>query len=254
MGLLGVVRIRGGWGFGRGFLRIESVVSKPTMARRVPMVHVLEDRGGVSEGKSAIGACGGHDRLGGTRAELRAEFHGNFLAPSSFNHHLNVVAIRRTGRSHPSYPSHERSTPGNISSTYFPPNLLTFPQLRDIVGDPQPPAEARQALLKDVRAARDVIAQNRFRVENQLLAAQQLVNVLASQLRIHDERLASIEDLIGEVRARMHTRGLMTHFVVRRPPPRSPNAVIPASPRTCFRSLWDHADTMQAARRLRPAV
>ncbi|KAF9784418.1 hypothetical protein BJ322DRAFT_1109131 [Thelephora terrestris] len=77
-------------------------------------------------------------------------------------------------------------------------------------GDPEPPTEARQKLLRDIRAARDIYAQDRTRAENQLLAAQQLVNALARQLRLADERLISLEDLIAEVRVRMRMRGLST--------------------------------------------
>jgi hypothetical protein len=53
-------------------------------------------------------------------------------------------------------------------------------------------------------------------VENQLLATQQTILVLTAQLRIADEKLTTVEDLVGEVRARMHTRGLATNPIVKR--------------------------------------
>lgn len=59
-------------------------------------------------------------------------------------------------------------------------------------------------------------AENRNRVENQLLAVQQIANALSSQLRIADEKLTSLEDLIGEMRVRMEKRGIATHYVVKR--------------------------------------
>ena len=89
----------------------------------------------------------------------------------------------------------------------------------EVTGDPEPPAEARQKLLSDARAARDVYAQERTRAENQLLAAKQLVTALTRQLRIADEKLTSVEDFIGEVRVRMRMRGLQTYP---KPPPPIP--------------------------------
>lgn len=94
-------------------------------------------------------------------------------------------------------------------------------QAFDIADDPQPSAESRHDLLRDVRSIRDTYANERARTENQLVAAQQTVAALAAQLRMADQKLVTIEDLIGEVRVRMHTRGLATHPVVRRPPPKS---------------------------------
>ena len=55
-----------------------------------------------------------------------------------------------------------------------------------------------------------------MRVENLLLAAQQTVIALATQLQMADKKLRTIEDLIGEVRTRMYARGLATHPVVQR--------------------------------------
>ena len=89
--------------------------------------------------------------------------------------------------------------------------------MNEVSGDPQPSVKDRQGLLEDVRAVRDVYAQDRARTENQLFAAQQNVNTLTTQLRIADEKLITIEDLIGEVRTRMQSRGLATHPTVRRP-------------------------------------
>jgi hypothetical protein len=47
--------------------------------------------------------------------------------------------------------------------------------------------------------------------ENQLLAAQQLVIALTRQLRLADEKLTTLEDLIGDLRTRMRKRGLSIH-------------------------------------------
>jgi hypothetical protein len=47
-----------------------------------------------------------------------------------------------------------------------------------------------------------------MRAENKLLAAQEIVKALTIQLRIADQKLTTIEDLIGDIRARMHVRGL----------------------------------------------
>ena len=60
-----------------------------------------------------------------------------------------------------------------------------------------------------------------MRLENQLLAAQQTINALTAQLGIADKKLTTLEDLIGEVRTRMHARGLSTSVAVRRPFPKT---------------------------------
>lgn len=93
--------------------------------------------------------------------------------------------------------------------------------MNEVVGDPQPSVEARRGLLEDVRSVRDVCAQERARTENQLFAAQQTVTALSTELRMADEKLSIMEDLIGEVRIRMHRRGLTTFPVVQRPSPRT---------------------------------
>jgi len=54
---------------------------------------------------------------------------------------------------------------------------------------------------------------------------------MAAQLRMADEKLFTIEDLIGQVRARMCTRGLATNPPVRRPFPKSA-APVPADAMT----------------------
>ena len=82
--------------------------------------------------------------------------------------------------------------------------------MNEVTGDPQPSVEARKGLLEDVRSVRDVCAQDRARTENQLFAAQQTVSAFSTQLRIADEKLVIMEDLVGEVRTRMHMRGLTT--------------------------------------------
>ena len=82
--------------------------------------------------------------------------------------------------------------------------------------------------MRDARSARDVYAQDRTRLENQILAAQQTIHALTTQLGIADKKLTSLEDLIGEVRTRMHARGLHTSPPVRRPFP-SLGAPIPAA-------------------------
>ena len=88
--------------------------------------------------------------------------------------------------------------------------------MREISGNPQPSPEARRGLLEDVRSVRDLCAQERVRTENQLFAAQQAVTALSAQLRMADEKLNIIEELVGEVRVRMHRRGLATHPITRR--------------------------------------
>ena len=98
--------------------------------------------------------------------------------------------------------------------------------MHEIVGDQQPSSEARRGLLKDARSTRDVYAQERARTENQLFAAKQVVTALSTQLRIADEKLTTIEDLIGEVRTRMHTRGLATHPSVSRPSHKSVTSAV----------------------------
>ena len=94
---------------------------------------------------------------------------------------------------------------------------INFQQAYDVAGDPQVPAEARQNLLRDARSVRDIYMQDRTRKENQLLAAQQTIVTLTAELRIADEKLITIEDIVGEVRARMNKRGLATHPITRRP-------------------------------------
>ena len=63
--------------------------------------------------------------------------------------------------------------------------------------------------------------QDRIRTENQLLAAQQLVIALKRQLWLADEKLTTVEELIGDLRTRMRMRGLSVH------PPRQPYKSIP---------------------------
>ena len=87
-------------------------------------------------------------------------------------------------------------------------------------GDPQPSIEERQSLLRDVRSVRDAFSQDRTRLENQLLAAQQTISTLTTELGIADQRLTTVEDLIGEVRHRMQARGLSTNPAIRRPRPK----------------------------------
>ena len=53
-----------------------------------------------------------------------------------------------------------------------------------------------------------------MRTKNLLFAAQQTVSALTTQLHIVDEKLSTIEDLIGEVRTRMYLHGLPTHPIV----------------------------------------
>ena len=93
--------------------------------------------------------------------------------------------------------------------------------MHDITGIPQPSVEARRGFLEDVRSIRDICAQERARAENQLFAAQQIVSALTTQLRVADEKLGVIEDLVGEVRTRMHRRGLTTHPIIQRPSPKT---------------------------------
>lgn len=59
-------------------------------------------------------------------------------------------------------------------------------------------------------------AQERLRAENHLLAAQQNVVAMTAQLRMANEKLTTMEDLIGEVRTRMYKRGLATHPIILR--------------------------------------
>ena len=106
--------------------------------------------------------------------------------------------------------------------------------MNEIAGDPQQTVEARQSLLRDVRSVCDTYAQERARAENQLFAAQQNVGALTTELRIADEKLTTIEDLIGEVRTRMQTRGLVTHPAVQWLPPKlSLSAVVTAETPPC---------------------
>lgn len=55
-----------------------------------------------------------------------------------------------------------------------------------------------------------------MRAENLLHAAQQTITALTAQLRVAQDKLTSIEDLIGEVRTRLYTRGIETHPIVQR--------------------------------------
>ena len=89
-----------------------------------------------------------------------------------------------------------------------------------MAGDPQPSIEERQSLLRTVRSVRDTFSKDRTRLENQLLAAQQTISTLTTELGIADKRLTTVEDLIGEVRHRMQARGLSTSPTVRRPLPK----------------------------------
>ena len=98
---------------------------------------------------------------------------------------------------------------------------MYFWQMNEVTGDPQPSVEARKGFLEDVRSVRDVCAQDRARTENQLFAAQQTVRALSTQLRIADEKLVIMEDLVGEVRTRMHRCGLPTFPGTQHPPPRT---------------------------------
>ena len=56
--------------------------------------------------------------------------------------------------------------------------------------------------------------QDCMKTENMLLAAQQTVVTLTAQLHTSEEKLTSIEDLIGELRTRMYMHGLESHQVV----------------------------------------
>jgi hypothetical protein len=78
------------------------------------------------------------------------------------------------------------------------------------------PTIEAQKLLSDVRSTRDVYARDRMKAENLLLAAQQTVVALSFQLRMAEQRLTCLEDLIGEVRVRMYHRGLESHHKVER--------------------------------------
>ena len=78
-------------------------------------------------------------------------------------------------------------------------------------------------MLEEVRTVRDICAQECARTENQLYAAQQAVSALTIQLRIANEKLNTIDDVVGEVRNRMQRRGLATHPITQRP---SPNIVL----------------------------
>lgn len=80
-------------------------------------------------------------------------------------------------------------------------------QVYDISSDPQPSPETRQSLLRDVRSVCNTYAQDRTRLENQLLAAQQTILALTAELGIADKKLTTLEDLIGEVCTRMHSVG-----------------------------------------------
>lgn len=93
--------------------------------------------------------------------------------------------------------------------------------MNEIAGDPQPTAEARRNLLEEARSVRDICAQERARAENQLYAAQLTVTALTKQLRVADEKLTTIEDVVGEIRTRMHRCGLPTHPITQRLPPKS---------------------------------
>ena len=99
--------------------------------------------------------------------------------------------------------------------------------MNEVFGDPQPSLEARRGLLEEVRSIHDVCAQERARAENQLYAAQQAVTALSTELRMADEKLNVIEDLVGEVRVRMHRRGLATHPINQRVSSKP-------SPKPCF--------------------
>ena len=88
-------------------------------------------------------------------------------------------------------------------------------QVHDVEGDEQPSVKDRQKLLCDMRSVRDACWRDRMRAENQLFAAQQTVIALSSQLRMAEEKLVSIEDLIGEVGMRMYKRGLKSHPTMR---------------------------------------
>ena len=76
-------------------------------------------------------------------------------------------------------------------------------------------------------------------MENQLLAAQQTIVVLTAQLWIADEKLTTVEDLVGEVRAKMHTQGLVTHLIVKQQLKSKPHV----SPGDCCWKCRSRADT-----------
>ena len=86
--------------------------------------------------------------------------------------------------------------------------------MREVVGDPQPTIEACRNFLEDVHSTHDLYVQECTRTENQLFAAQQTITALTTQLHIANERLSTIEDLVGEVRTRMQSHGLATHPTV----------------------------------------
>ena len=93
--------------------------------------------------------------------------------------------------------------------------------MNEVVGDPQPSVEACRGLLEDIRSVCDVCAQECARTENQLFAAQQTVTALSTELQMADEKLSVMEDIIGEVRIRMHRRGLTTFPIVQHLSPRT---------------------------------
>ena len=184
------------------------------------MVHVFEDGRVILEGALAVGArnSGHRDRV--SRVEC---------APSSSEislttHLFPVIMSQPIDTERLSFYTDLMNELLPVIFHKFHPLIFSniyFWQVNEIAGDPQQTVEARQSLLRDVRSVRDTYAQERARAENQLFAAQQNVSALATELRIADEKLTTIEDLIGEVRTRMQTRGLATHPAVRRLPLKS---------------------------------
>lgn len=79
---------------------------------------------------------------------------------------------------------------------------------------PPPPKEEQQKLLQDVRAKRDIFAQEKARVENLLNSALEKVKLYQTLLGATESQLCGIEDLIGSIRFRLQQRGLPTRAIM----------------------------------------
>ena len=85
--------------------------------------------------------------------------------------------------------------------------LIVLQANADVADGHLPPKEEQQKLLQDVRAKRDIFAQEKARVENLLNSAREKVKLYQAMLGTTESKLCSVEDLIGNIRFRLQQRG-----------------------------------------------
>ena len=100
-----------------------------------------------------------------------------------------------------------------------------------MVNGPLPSLEDQQTLLQDVRAKRDTFVQEKARIENLLNSYLEKVKIYQALLGATESQICKIEDLIGDIRLRLHERGILVNSVFPRhlfqPPMHGPRCCLP---------------------------